>query len=63
MSDTQKTFVVLSNAAELATTIAQGVVGDDLAETFNGAPFTADVIRDLAVVKINNNLFPIIGGH
>lgn len=63
MIDTQKTFVVLSNAAELATVIAQGVVGDDLAETLNGAPFTGDVIRDLAIVKIKNKLFPTLGGQ
>lgn len=44
----EKTLVVLANASELVCCIAQGVIGNEVADTFNGSPLTREVIYQSA---------------
>jgi hypothetical protein len=49
--ETQQTVVVLANAAELVRCIAQGVIGNEVADTFGGSPLTRDTLYNLAQTK------------
>lgn len=44
----QQTLVTLANAGELVNNIAQGVIGNEVADTFNGSPLTRAVVYNLA---------------
>ncbi|WP_233874995.1 hypothetical protein [Paraburkholderia adhaesiva] len=49
--ESEKTLVTLANATTLVRSIVQGVVGNDLADTFAGTPLTNDVIDQLAQAR------------
>lgn len=48
LQQSEKTLVVLGNAGELVRNIAQGVIGNEVADTFNGSPLTRAIIYQSA---------------
>lgn len=52
--NTFETVVTLSNAAELVTVLAQGVLGNEVADTLHGSPLTRSVIYNQAMVRFQN---------
>ena len=44
----QQTLTTLANAGELVANIAQGVIGNEVADSFNGSPLTRAVVYNLA---------------
>jgi hypothetical protein len=49
--ESEKTLVTLANATELVRTIVQGVIGNDVADTFAGSPLTTSVINQIAQAR------------
>lgn len=49
--ETAMSVATLANAGDLVANIAQGVMGDDVATTFNGSNLTRSAIYDLAQVE------------
>lgn len=60
--ESEKTVVVLANASDLVRNISQGVIGNEVADTFNGSPITRGVLHNLAQVKFQAALSKHIGG-
>lgn len=48
LPQSEKTLVVLANAGELVRNIVQGVIGNEVADTFNGSPLTRGLIYQAA---------------
>ena len=46
--ESERTLVTLANASELVISITQNVVGNDIADTFNGSPLSRELIHSLA---------------
>jgi hypothetical protein len=44
----QQTLTTLANAGELVNAIVQGVIGNEVADTFNGSPLSRGVVYQLA---------------
>jgi hypothetical protein len=51
-----QTTAVLANGAELVFNIAQGVLGNEVADTVGGSPLTKEVILQSAQAQFQNNL-------
>lgn len=51
LRQTEQTVTTLANASELVRNIAQGVVGNEVADTLNGTPLNRDTIQGLAAVE------------
>jgi hypothetical protein len=49
--ESQHTVVVLANASELVRHIVQGVVGNEVSDTFNGSPVTRSSLYHLSQTK------------
>lgn len=45
---TERTVVTLANASELVKNISQAIIGNEVADTFNGSPLTQDVLHNMA---------------
>lgn len=45
---TERTVVTLANAGELVKNISQAILGNEVADTFNGNPLTKDVLYNMA---------------
>ncbi|SAK59348.1 hypothetical protein AWB81_01829 [Caballeronia arationis] len=58
--ESEKTLVTLANATTLVRTIVQGVLGNDAADTFGGAPLTTDVINQIAQAKFQAAVQPYL---
>ena len=46
--ETERTVVTLANASELVLCVTQCVVGNEIADTFNGSPLSRGLIHNLA---------------
>ena len=57
------TIVVLANAAELVNNIAQGVIGNEVADTFDGSPLTTSLVHNLAQVQFQAAVTKYIGAN
>jgi hypothetical protein len=57
---TQQTVTTLGNAADLTYNVVNGVLGNDVADTFNGSPLTRQVIYNLALARIQLRLAPFL---
>lgn len=47
----ERSLVTLGNAGELVNNIVQGVIGNEVADTFNGTPLSREVIYDSALTQ------------
>jgi hypothetical protein len=59
--NTERTVVTLGNAAQLAADVAQNVLGNDVADTFNGSPITRGLVYQMAQSQFNNALSKKLG--
>jgi hypothetical protein len=59
--ESTNTLVTLANAGELVSNIAAGVLGNDVADTFNGSPLTTSVVQNIAQTQFQNALSKYIG--
>ena len=57
----QKTLVTLANASDLVFNIMQGVIGNEVADTFNGSPLTRDIVYNLAQTQFQAAVSAQIG--
>lgn len=55
--------VVLANAGELVRTIAQGVLGNDVADTFAGSELSRDIVHGLAQSRFQASLSKQMGAQ
>ena len=60
--DSQQTLVTLANGAELVRSIAQGVMGNEVADTFQGSALTRGVLLNLAQTQFQAAVAPYVGG-
>ena len=51
LQQSQQTLVVLANAGELVQHIAKNIMGNEVADTFDGSPLTRGVLYNLAQAK------------
>ena len=58
----QETLVTLANGAELVNNIVQGIVGNDIADTFAGSPLTRAVVYNLAQTEFQAAAAKYLGG-
>jgi len=56
LSESEQTLVTLANAGELAANVAQRVIGNEVADTFNGAPLNRDLIHNLAQTTFQSSV-------
>ena len=54
--ETERTVVTLGNGVDLVAQIAKQVIGDEVADMYDGAPLSNDVIHRLAAVKFKSRL-------
>lgn len=54
--ESEKTLTTLGNGSELVRAIAQGVVGNEVADTINGSPLTRSIIFNLAQTRFQAHL-------
>ncbi|MNU19609.1 hypothetical protein D3C71_78400 [compost metagenome] len=59
--ESEQTVVVLANAGDLVLRIAQQVLGNEVADSFNGAPLTAGLIQNLAQTEFQQAITKQIG--
>lgn len=57
----ERTLVTLANASELVVGISQAVVGNEVADTFNGSPITRSMIHQLAQTKFQQKVSAFTG--
>lgn len=55
---TQQTVVTVGNACELVFGIMKGVMGNDVADTFNGSPLTRQAINNITLARLQKKLAP-----
>lgn len=60
--ESEHTLVVLANASDLVNNIAQGVLGNDVADTFAGSPLTRSAVHNLAQTTFQAAVTKVIGG-
>jgi len=59
--ESEQTVVVLANAGDLVLRISQQVLGNEVADTFNGSPLNAALIQNLAQTKFQQAITKQIG--
>lgn len=59
---TEKSVCTLANGAELVFNIVAGVLGNEVADTFNGSPLTRDVIYQSAQTQFQAAAAPLLKG-
>lgn len=59
--ETERTVVTLGNAVDLVAQVARKVVGEEVADMYDGAPLTLDVMHRLAAVKLKSHLSDHVG--
>ena len=57
----ERTLVTLANASELVANVAQGVLGNEVADTFCGSPLTRSMIQNLAQTVFQSKASPFLG--
>lgn len=55
------TTVTLSNAVELTALLAQGILGSNMADTFNGSVLGRQALYDIAATTIRKELNKKVG--
>ena len=61
MPQSEQTLVTLANASELVNNIAQGILGNEVADTFAGSPLSRTVIYNLAQTQFQATLAKHMG--
>lgn len=56
-----QTLVTLANGAELVSNIAHGVMGNEIADTFNGQDLNTKQIQTLAQVQFQASVTKYLG--
>lgn len=56
-----RTLVVLANASELVVAISQQVIGNEVADTFNGSPLSRELIHNLAQTTFQGSVSNQLG--
>ena len=62
LKESQQTVVVLANAAELVRSIAQEVMGNDVADTFEGSPLSRGILYNLAQTEFQSSVSKYVAG-
>lgn len=57
----ETTLKTLGNAVELATSVVQDVVGNDIADSLNGTPLTNVLIADVVESRFTAELAKYLG--
>jgi hypothetical protein len=57
-----QTVVTLANAAELASVIAAGVLGNDVSDVVEGKVLNSNVVRDLTLANVQSAFIGAQGG-
>ena len=57
----ERTLVTLSNASELVVAVTQNVVGNEIADTFNGSPLSRELIHNLAQTTFQSGMSKYLG--
>lgn len=60
LQQSEKTIVTLANASELVRNIAQGVIGNEVADTFNGSSLTRGIIYQSAQAQFQAAAAPFL---
>lgn len=63
LPQSEQTLVTLANASELVNNIAQGILGNEVADTFAGSPLSRTVIYNLAQTKFQATLAKHMGAN
>lgn len=58
----ERTLVTLANASELVVGISQSIIGNEVADTFNGSPLSRELIHHLAQTTFQSNVAQYLGG-
>lgn len=59
---TQQTLVTLANASELVIAVTQNIVGNEVADTFQGSPLSRELIHNLAQTTFQGGVSKYLGG-
>lgn len=59
--ESERTMVTVANGLDLVCLIAKQVVGEEVADMYDGGPLTLDVLRRLAEVKFQGHLSKFVG--
>ena len=59
--ETERTLVTLANASELVISITQNIVGNEVADTFNGSPLSRELIHTLAQTSFQGSVNKYLG--
>lgn len=59
--ETERTVVTLANGVDFVAQVAKKVVGEEVADMYDGAPLTMDVMHRLAAVKFKSLLADKVG--
>lgn len=46
--ESERTLVTLANASEVSVAVTQQIMGNEIADTFNGSPLSRELIQNLA---------------
>lgn len=57
------TLTTLANAGELVQGLVRHVMGNEIADTFNGSPLTRQVLLDLAQTQFQAETAKFLGGR
>lgn len=63
LPQSEQTLVTLANASELVNNIAQGILGNEVADTFAGSPLSRAVIYNLAQTQFQATLAKHMGAN
>ncbi len=55
------TLVTLANGSELVAGIASKIIGNEVADTFNGSNITRGMLHQLAQTKFQSSISNVIG--
>ncbi len=59
--ESERTVVTLANGVNLVAQVVRRVVGDEVADMYDGASLTLDVTQRLAAVKFKSELTDYLG--
>jgi hypothetical protein len=59
--ESERTLVTLANASELVVSVAQNVLGNEVADTLNGSPLSRDIIHQMAQTVFQSSVSQYLG--
>jgi hypothetical protein len=62
MQGSEQTLVVLANAGELVSAIANEVMGNEVADSFAGSPLTRGIVYNMAQTQFKSTVSKYLGG-